>query len=157
MSATAENNRKKLQKNRMQPPMSEPDTSRSVLGAALLISQSAGYRNSSGIITAHLTTELGDVMMTNYAFYDTLRKRSRLRTPPPLCLSPSSYARTLDSRANDGTVIVYLITNFLFYLTVKFSLLRTVTSSSLLAHTLPDLGNLKSKGIYYYYYYYYYY
>ena len=129
MSARAENNRKNLEKKRMQPAMTEPDTSRSALDAALLISQSAGFRKSSGIITAHSTTELGDVMMTNYAFYDTLKKRSRLWTTPP----PSSYTRTVDARANDGTVTAYLITNFLFYLTVKFSLLGIMTSSSLLA------------------------
>jgi len=82
--------------------MSEPDTSRSVLGAALLISQSAGYRNSSGIITAHLTTELGDVMMTNYAFYDTLRKRSRLRAPPP---SASLQVRMLELSTPGRTTV----------------------------------------------------
>jgi len=100
MSATAENNRKNLEKNRMQPPMSEPDTSRSALGAALLISQSAGFRNSSGIITAHLTTELGDVMMTNHAFYDTLRKRSRLWTT-----TPSPQVRILASSTPGRTTV----------------------------------------------------
>jgi hypothetical protein len=78
--------------------MSEPDTSRSALGAALLISQPAGFRSSSRIIFAHLTIELADVMMTNYALYDTLRKRSRLWTPPfppqVRILEPSTSGQT---------------------------------------------------------------
>jgi len=57
MSPTAENNRKNLEKDRVQPPMSEPDTSRSALGAALLISQSAVIRNSSGILRCVLNTQ----------------------------------------------------------------------------------------------------